>query len=140
MTLWNEIKSIGHTRQQLRSFGVLVGGVLLAIGAFLYWRASGAAPIVTGVGALLVLTGLVVPRVLKPVYIPWMALAVLLGFVMTRVILTVVFVVLFVPIGLIMRLVGRDPLSRKIDREADTYWKQRPPESMSARERMTRYF
>ena len=68
-----------------------------------------------------------------------MALAVLMGFIMTRILLTLIFVLLFIPTGLLMRLFGRDPLRRKLDPDAKSYWirKQYDPES---RERLERYY
>lgn len=122
----HEIRSLDTSRKALRSFGLVVGGVLLGIGAFVWWRHDGAAGTATyvlaGVGGALVLIGLAAPRVLRPVYRAWMALAVVLGFVMTRVLLTLVFTLVVLPIGLVMRLAGRDPLHRRLDPEASTYW------------------
>ena len=75
-----------------------------------------------GFTAVLVLLGAVAPRILRRPYRVWMALAVVLGFVMTRVILTVFFFLVLTPTGLVFRLLGRDSLHRKIDRQAPTYW------------------
>ncbi len=124
--LWDEIRSVDSSRKALRSFGILVGGVVLAVAVFVLWK-SGWKPgtavyILAGVGGALMLLGATAPRVLKPVFLVWMALAVVLGYVMTRVILTVVFYAVVSPIGLIMRAVGRDPLERRLDPDAKSYW------------------
>ena len=60
--------------------------------------------------------------VLGPVEKVWMKVAEALGFVSTRVILTVAFYLIIVPVGLVIRLLGRDLLSLKINRDVDTYW------------------
>ena len=124
--LWHEIKAVDTSKKALRSFGWVVGGVLLIIAAVVWWRndftLTTAASVLGGLGAALTVLGLTVPMILKPVYRVWMALAVVLGFIMTRVILTVVYYLIMTPIGLIMRLLGKDPLHRRIDPNAASYW------------------
>jgi len=71
---------------------------------------------------LLVISGFLFPRALKYVYIAWMSAAIVLGFVVSNVILTVFFFLVITPIGLITRLLGKDFLALKIDREAPSYW------------------
>lgn len=128
-TIWQEIQAVDTSRKALRSFGWLVGAVLLGIGVFMLWRkdwtATTAVSIVGGLGALLVLSGTLAPAILKPIYRVWMALAVVLGFVMTRVILTLVYFLVLTPIGLVLRLFGKDLLDRKLDPRADSYWKRK---------------
>ncbi|MEI6437671.1 MAG: SxtJ family membrane protein [Candidatus Omnitrophota bacterium] len=65
-------------------------------------------------------------QALRPGYKGWMKVAHVIGGVVTTAILTVVFVVLFVPIGLFLRLVGKDHLERGLDRSAASYWHRRP--------------
>ncbi len=137
--LREELRSLSPNRRQLRSFGITLGIALLVVAGVLYWRAVPGVIVVSSIGVLLLIAGLAAPAVLRPLYKPWMALAVLLGFIMTRVLLTLIFVLLFIPTGLLMRLFGRDPLRRKLDHDAKTYWirKQYNPES---RERLERYY
>ena len=61
------------------------------------------------------------PALLKTIYVLWMKFAFVLGWVNTRIILFAIFYLIFTPIGLVMRLF-RDPLERKIDKDASTYW------------------
>ena len=111
--------------KKLRSFGLLVGLVAAAIGGWLVWKGHGV--ILLGAGLLLMLLGVTMPKWLKPLYIPWMALALALGFVMTRVLLTIVFVVIITPLGTVMRWTGRDPLRQKLDKSAQSYWMPKAP-------------
>ncbi|MBD0315423.1 MAG: hypothetical protein ICV75_01920 [Nitrospiraceae bacterium] len=95
--------------KQLRSFGLTVGGVFLAIGLWpVLW--SGAEPRVwaLAVGSLLALFGGVLPRALEPVYRVWMAIGHAMGWVNTRVILGTFFYGILTPIGCIARVIGRD--------------------------------
>jgi hypothetical protein len=56
------------------------------------------------------------------------ALALPIGFAVGHVLLAAVWYGLFTPVGLIMRLLGRDPLCRRPDREAESYWRPRSPQ------------
>jgi hypothetical protein len=97
-----------------RSFGISVGAVLLLIAVYNAWRGSmTTAQIVGGVGAFLLVSGYVAPRLLKWPSAAWWKLALVLGFVNARVLLTVIFAVVLVPIGLLWRAIGRDPLARR---------------------------
>ncbi len=96
-----------------RSFGISVGSVLLAIAAFLVWRGRiTAAEIVGGIGAVLLVLGLTAPTLLKWPSAVWWKFAITLGWINARVILTVAFAIVLTPMGLLWRLIGRDPLSR----------------------------
>lgn len=137
-SLLHEIRAVDTSRKALRSFGWLVGAVLFGIATAVLWR-KGWAPttavyVLGGMGALLVVLGTLTPILLKPLYRVWMALAVVMGFVMTRVILTLVYFFVLTPIGLLLRLFGKDLLDRKLDPEAPSYWKKKDyPDDSPAR-------
>ena len=97
-----------------RSFGISVGGVLLLIAALMAWRGRlTAAEITGGIGAVLVILGLTRPMLLKWPSAVWWKFAMVLGYVNARVILTIAFTLMFVPLGLLWRLIGRDPLATR---------------------------
>lgn len=118
----DEIRELKTGRRELRNFGLLVGGVLAGFGVLMWLRGKPLFPWVLVPGALLVALGLVFPRCLKYVYLAWMSLAVVLGFVVSHVLLTLMFFLVIAPIGLVARLLRRDFLRLRIDREASTYW------------------
>jgi hypothetical protein len=120
-----EIRQLSPNRRELRKFGLVVGGVFGALGLLLLARGRTSAPWFLVPGAVLVFFGALGPRVLKPVYLVWMSLAIVLGFVVSQVILTLVFFLVFAPLGLVARCAGRDFLTRKLDRQAATYWMPR---------------
>lgn len=137
-----EIRSLDTGRRALRNFGLVVGGVFAAIGLVIWWVAgtwTAWAAAVIGGGSVLIVLGFAAPTAMRSVYYVWMGIAVVLGFMMTRVLLTLVFVIMVVPIGFIMRILGKDLLNRRRDPEADTYWIRRPdPEPAGVR--MKSYF
>ena len=97
-----------------KSFGVSVGAVLLVIAAALWWRGRvGRAEILGGIGAVLLLFGAVRPQLLKWPSAIWWRFAGVLGYVNARILLTLLFSVLLVPLSLVWRMLGKDPLARR---------------------------
>jgi hypothetical protein len=121
----NEIKQLKTGARELRKFGLLVGGVFALIGVVLLLRHRAAAPYFLSAGALLILPGLIWPRGLKPVYLAWMTLAILLGFIVSGILLVMLFFFVITPIGLVARCLGNDFLNLKLDRPAASYWQPR---------------
>ena len=108
-----------------RSFGVSVGIVLCVIGAILWWRGHLIrAEVVAGIGAFLLIFGLTYPPLLKYPSAAWWRFAMALGYVNARVLLTVLFAIVLVPIAFVWRLTGKDPLTRR--RGSWTGWSPYP--------------
>ena len=107
-----------------REFGLVVGGVLSCLGSWWLYRGKfvNATHVVLPLGALLIIFGLVWPRALVLPNRAWMLLAEGLSFVTTRIILGLVFFLVLTPIGVLKRLSGWDPLSRRGAR-GESYWK-----------------
>jgi cytochrome b subunit of formate dehydrogenase len=136
--LREEIKSIKSGKKELRKFGVTVGAVLLLFAAFLFWKEKASFAYFAIVGGGLMVSGAIIPLVLKPVFIAWMSFAVVMGFVMTRVILTIIYFGLFTPIALVLRVLGKDLLEESWNKNASSYWVKREPQpyDRAAAERM----
>jgi len=97
-----------------RSFGVSVGAVLIVIALLLWWRGRvGRAEILGAIGIGLLFFGFVQPRLLKWPSAAWWRFASVLAYVNARILLTLLFVVLLVPVSLLWRLIGKDPLARR---------------------------
>ena len=100
-----------------RSFGISVGLVLCVIAAALVWRGrTGRAEVLGIIGAVLLACGLLYPPILKRPSAIWWRFSRVLGHVNARVLLTVMFAVVFVPVSLLWRITGKDPLARKRNR------------------------
>ena len=113
-----------HPFRAEREFGFIVGGVFLLLGAWWFYRGkfSTVAIFTTSLGAMLVLLGLIWPRALVYPNKAWMLLAAGLSFVTTRIILGLVFFLIVTPIGVVKRLSGWDPLSRRSG-SSESYWR-----------------
>jgi hypothetical protein len=120
-----EIKNIKEDNSTLRKFGLTVGTVLLFAGIVLYLAGKSSSVVIGGIGVLLILFGLILPTILKPLNKIWMILAVILGWFMSRLILFILFYIVITPIGFFLKLMGKDFLHRKIDNNSQTYWETR---------------
>ena len=123
-----EIKNIKSDKKELKKFGGQVGGILVLVGALLFVFAKSSALIFLGIGGLLVIVAFLFPVVLLPLQKVWMTLAVVLGFIMTRVILSILFYLVITSINLISRLFGKDFLNLKIEKDKKSYWNIRDEE------------
>ena len=119
----------GQKRKQLRQFGLMVGGILVLIGLWKLYQGKHETVrlILWLVGGFLMVAGAIVPMLLRPVYWLWMKLAHLLGWVNTRLLLGIIFFVIITPMAIVMKVLGRDALNRKIDKNVNSYWIPRPP-------------
>ena len=88
---------------------------------------------ILGTSGVVALLGLILPSLLQPLYVVWMAAAFPIGWVVSHTIMAVVFYVLFTVVGLIMKVCGYDPLRRNLDRQAKTYWQRRTVDSSTGR-------
>ena len=128
----------------LRQFGfiALAGFSFLALIAWKDWLIfsfglGAAKPWVAGMslglGLLAGLFSLVWPAANRPIYVGLTLATFPIGFVLSHVIMVTLFYLVIAPIGLILRVLGRDPLSRKLDPSASSYWvdvrRERPRES-----------
>ena len=120
-----EIKNIKSGKSDLRKFGITIGLFLMILAGFLFWRGRESFEIFLISGLVLLVLGLTIPVVLKPIYWIWMVLAVILGWIMTRVILTLLFYVVLTPIGVFGRLSGSRFLDLNWDKSENTYWNYR---------------
>ena len=125
-----EIKNIKSEKSDLRNFGIIVGIILLIISGFLFWKEKESFQIFLAIGITLFLTAIAIPFVLKPVYWIWMIFGIILGWFMTRVILSLLFYIIFTSIGLTSRLFGKQFLELRWDKSKESYWNFRTNEHL----------
>jgi hypothetical protein len=120
-----EIKNIKSDKKELKKFGLTIGTVLQLVGIVLLIYGNAIAPIFVIIGSVMLVISLTFPILLLPLQKIWMSLAVVLGFIMTRVILSVLFYLVITPINFISRIFSKDFLDLKIDKEKKSYWNLR---------------
>ena len=118
----SEIKS---TPKELRNFGILFSILFLVFSAYSAYKGAPTWRWYLGGSAFFLATGLFGHQLLRPLYIGWMKFASILGWLNTRIILGLVFFLIFTPVGLIRRLFQKDVLALKFDRKAPSYWIKR---------------
>ena len=117
-----EIKNIKSGKSDLRKFGITMGIVLTLLGGLLFWREKDYYFYFFILAAAFIIPGLAVPAVLKPIHKVWMTISIILGWIMTRVILSVLFYFVVTPTGWLARLFGKQFLDLKIDKGVSSYW------------------
>lgn len=122
----------------LRQFAWLTLAFCIGVGLWRAWRghAFDTAPGLHGawlvpmllwiVGVIVAVLGVIDARLVRPVYVTLTAATFPIGWVVSHLLLGLVYFGLFTLIGAVFRLIGRDPLHRRIDRQATTYWRNRP--------------
>ena len=119
-----EFRKIKTRKKDLRNFGLTIGIILLVIVGFLFFKEIASYKIFAYTAVIFIGLGLMIPIILKPIYIIWMVFALILGWIMTRVILSLLFYTVLTPIGFLSNIFGKDFL--KLNKlETDTYWNYR---------------
>ncbi len=118
---------------ELRKFGVTMAIAFAVLASFLLWRDKAVWPYLYGLAGFFLIAGLALPRMLAPIEWLWMKFARVMGIIMTHVILAVAYYVVIVPFGIVMKIVGRDPLHRKFDKNAASYWIPVDPDGPTSR-------
>ncbi len=112
----------GENFRQAKQSALMVGAVFLLIAAWNVWKDR---PLVYGLagacGLLLILTGLLSPAGSRIFHQGWMRFAGVLGYVNSRILLSLMFYLVFTPYGLVMRLFGRDTMNRR-GAGKQSYW------------------
>jgi hypothetical protein len=104
-----------------RSFGLLLFAICVVLAATAAWR--GRSPVVWGgLAGVFLLIAILIPRVLAPGKRLWFKLAAWMGVVTGPLALGLMYVIVVVPIGLLVRVFGKDLLSLKLDSSATSYW------------------
>ena len=119
-----EIKNIPNSNKDVRSFGITISIILFIISGLLFYYGKEIYQLIAIIGSGFLVLGLILPILLKPIYFVWMTFAAILGWIMTRVILTLVYFLIITPIGLITKFLGEDFLGLKKS-NSDSYWNNR---------------
>ena len=115
--------------KELRDFGDIALAMLTALALLLAWRGvltSTGALVLCGAGLVVYLLSRISTKLVKPVYLGLTLSVFPIGWVISHLVMLIVYFGLLTPLGWIFRLMGRDTLHRKFDPSASTYWARRP--------------
>ncbi len=123
-----ERKISEYTNREIRVWVAVMAAILTVIGfvQYLLWGHIKTATVFWIIAASIFVIGMVLPVVLKPLYWIWLKLAAGLAWFNTRLIMFLVFYLIFSPIGLILRLLRKDLIKQRWDKNAASYWIRRP--------------
>ncbi len=132
--MFEEIKKIKETKKDLKKFGYTVGSVLLIISILLKFIGKISFAYFGGFGFLLIAFALISPGILKPFNKIWMTIALILSWIMTRVILIILFYLALSPVSLLAKLFKKDFLYTGNKNDESSYWIKRDNKKLSASE------
>lgn len=119
------MEKLNLDKKTLMKFGITMGIAFMAITIFILFRHKYSILPASVISLIFFISAFTMPVLLKPVYIIWMRLALVLAWINTRLILFIIFYLIFTPMGLVMKLFRVDLLDRKIDKNKMSYWKQK---------------
>jgi len=137
-----EIKAVYRepSSRDLNILALLFLVIPLLIGAYLLWRKGAPSGYVWIAAGLALSLCRLAPPLFKLIYRFWIGFSVVVGYFISRVLLTLVFFLVILPTGLIMRLVGKDPMERKMDPNAPSYWIKKEEQTDYSVERYEKQF
>lgn len=118
------------SRRELRQFAAIWLPAAMAVLAWIVWKKFDAPNVAIGMlvaAGVLGLLGFAVPAVMRVVWIVWMVAVFPIGWVVSHLLLAAIYYLCITPIGLCLRMFGVDPMQRKFDPAATTYWIEREP-------------
>ena len=115
-------KSKFNNKTEFRNFAIGLAVILTVISAVQWYLQVAVYSYLLGAAGVILVVGLLIPVVIKPVFILFSYIGFVLGWVMTRVILGLLFYLVFTPIGLIVRLTGKALLKTKFRSGEASYW------------------
>jgi len=128
-----EIKNIDSSLKKLKEFGIVVGGILIIISSILFYNDK-EFQIWLFAGLYLILVGLIFPKLHFYPHKVWMIFSILLGFVMNKIILFILYFFIVTPIGLIGKLFGKEFLDIKLENSKKSYWISKQEQSDSTKQ------
>lgn len=114
-------------KKNLRNFGLALGLVLIIFGTRLFFKHHNSTFLyLAGAGILFVISGLILPFILKPIYVVFNKIgSFVFGCLIINILLSLFFYIVIVPTGLFIRIAGKDLLGLKIDKDMGSYWIKR---------------
>jgi glucan phosphoethanolaminetransferase (alkaline phosphatase superfamily) len=124
-----DLKQIDQNPKVMRKFGLLLGILFYLFSIVIWFKHRHEVPPLTTstivflcLGTISILLAVLFPKALKPLNTIMVFIAMIIGWIMTRVILALMFYCVFTPIGFVMKLAGKDSMRRKFQTDIQSYW------------------
>ena len=119
--LVEEIKNIESDTKNLKKFGITIGMILLIFGIFFWFNNNDVYVHFLIFSVLFIIISLIFPIILRPLQKLWMGTALIIGYIISRIILSIFFYFVITPVALILRLSKRNFLDIKL-KDKESYW------------------
>ncbi|MEA3492111.1 MAG: SxtJ family membrane protein [Campylobacterota bacterium] len=119
-------------KYDLKLFALIWAGIFIVIGVLPLIKDGGVRYWAIVISLAFVATAFLKPELLSRFYLIWIKIGTLIGGVISRIIMFILFFGLFTPVSLFLKLLGKDLLNKKVDRSQDSYWidRETQPQSM----------
>jgi len=120
----HDLSKLDVSKKNLKNFGITVGSVFLVLFAWFFYKDIFIVfrLILLISGLILLITGIIKPGILKSAFKIWMGLAFVLGWLVSRIILTILFFLVLLPVGLIAKIFGKKFIDTGIKENSNSYW------------------
>lgn len=123
--LKEELKHIDTSEKAVKKTGITIGIVLITISFILWWLEKNSFVYFSAVGGIFIILSYLAIPILRPFHKLWIGFSLVLGFVMSRIILTILFYFVVTPIGLLAKVVGKKFMPLGFDKNVATYWEKK---------------
>jgi len=128
------IEKRGASRSDLKWFGLIIAGVFIVLGAMARLKGHHTIPVVLwSIGIALALVYYSIKALRHLMFDLWMGITYPIGSIVSHILMALMFYGVITPVGLLMRLFGRDPMQRAFDRSAASYWEPHDPSAEPGR-------
>ncbi|MDH4182865.1 MAG: SxtJ family membrane protein [Nitrospinota bacterium] len=129
--------AIGESKRELRTTWIGFTILLALFGSISLYKGGRAYPYLYGMSAFFAFFAAAAPMALMPLYRIWVKFAMFLAWFNTRLLLGIIYFMLITPLGLAMRMLGKDILDERIDKNAASYWIKKEHDRKPARYQKT---
>lgn len=135
MSLRTDLSEISREPKEFRKFGLLVGGLLMAAGTWKIYQHHGYGWWLLIGGFAVLLAGVIFPRSIGGLYRAWMSFGITMGWIVSNVLLVLIFFLIVTPLAIAARFARKDFLAHKLEPNASSYWIERKSTSRDQLER-----
>jgi len=124
--------SIKKNEKKDRSFGLIIGIIVIGYSGYVYFQLNTINLWLMGIGFLITLTALFIPRFIYPFRVVMETIGRWMGIVNTYIVLTLIYFILFIPVNFLFKITGKDSLKLKRNKRVSTYWVEKTPQNESS--------